>query len=231
MIGLPEIDLAQHLRGVARYWDAAADRYLALYRDELAAKPYDREILDAFAARIGAGGRVCDAGCGPCGHVAAHLASRGLEVLGVDLSPRCVALARVEHPALRFEVMDMGALALEDGALDGVIACYAFHYQPKRTLPSVVRELGRVLRPGGQLLIVAKEGAGERWIDDPMGGATQVFWAAFTAPELESLAAENGFRVDGSAARDPRAGEIAARRLYVAATKSSATHAPRATPP
>ncbi len=231
MIDLPEHDLAAHLRGVARYWDAVANRYLALYRDELARKPYDREVLDAFAERVGAGGRACDAGCGPCGHVAAHLASRGLEVLGVDLSPRCVALARIEQPALRFEVMDMGALALEDGALDGVIAYYAFHYQPKVTLPAVVREFHRVLRPGGQLLIVAKEGAGEGWIDDPMGGATRVFWAGFTAIELESLAAENGFRIAGSLARDPQPDEIAARRLYVAATKSTAPPAPRATPP
>ena len=38
------------------------------------------------------------------------LAERGLDVLGVDLSPRCVELARAERPGLRFEVLDQRAV-------------------------------------------------------------------------------------------------------------------------
>ncbi len=204
---------------MAAYWDALADRYLALFRDELDGKPYDRRALDAFAGRVGSGGRVCDAGCGPCGHVARHLADRGLDVIGIDLSPRCVALARGEQPALRFEQMDMGALRLGDGSLDGVLAYYSFHYQPKASLPLVVREFRRVLRPGGQLLVVVKEGLGEGWIDDPMGSGTKVFWSGFTPPELEVLATDGGFQVDGITGRDPQPDEIAVRRLYLGATR------------
>lgn len=91
---------------VIRTWDARADRYLELFRHELASKPFDRAILAGFAERVGAGGRVCDAGCGPCAHVAAFLADQGLSVLGADVSPRCVQLARREQPGLRFEVLD-----------------------------------------------------------------------------------------------------------------------------
>ncbi len=204
---------------VARYWDDNADRYLALFRDELQGKPYDRAVLDRFATALGPGSRVCDAGCGPCGHVAAHLARHGLQVLGVDISPRCVMLARREHPSIRFEVMDMGALTAADGALDGLVAYYALHYQPKHTLPSVFREFGRALRAGGRLLIVAKEGAGEGLVDDPLGSGTRIFWAAFTRDELVDRAARNGFTVESSDVREPYADEIAARRIYVNAAK------------
>ena len=65
------------LRDVESYWDAVADRYLELFRNELLGKPFDRQVLDEFAARVGRGGSVCDAGCGPCGHVTRYLGSDG----------------------------------------------------------------------------------------------------------------------------------------------------------
>jgi SAM-dependent methyltransferase len=212
-------ELRDHLRHVTRYWDDTADKYLGLFRDELLGKPYDRAVLDRFAAALGRRARVCDAGCGPCGHVAAYLARHELLVFGIDISPRCVALARHEQPSVPFDVMDMGALSLEDGSLDGIVGYYALHNQPKSTLPSVVREFRRVLRAGGRLLIVAKEGSGEGWIDDPLGSGTKVFWAAFTGDELVALAASNGFSVEGCAVREPQPDEIAARRIYVTAVK------------
>jgi len=202
-----------HLAEVARRWDAAADRYLELFRHELDGKPHDLAALSAFAARVGPGGRVCDAGCGPCGHVARRLGDAGLEVLGVDLSPRCVALARLEQPGLRFEPWDMGALPLPDGALDGLVAFYALHDQPRATLPAVLAEWARAVRPGGQLLLVAKEGVGEGWIEDPLGTGLRAWWTAFSPGELAALARGAGFEEVALHVREPQPDEIAARRI------------------
>lgn len=208
------------LRDVASYWDAVADRYLELFRHELAGKPFDRQVLDEFAARVGRGGRACDAGCGPCGHVTAHLAARALDVVGVDLAPRCVELARREHPHLRFEVMDMGALGFADGSLDGLVAYYATHYQPASVLRGVLGEFHRALRPGGHLLVVAKAGEGESWIEDPLGSGRRVFWFACTERELVAAVVAAGFLVERSARRPPLPDEIAAQRIYVTAVRS-----------
>jgi SAM-dependent methyltransferase len=204
---------------VTRYWDGVADRYLALFRDELAGKPLDLQLLGTFAERVGPGGRVCDAGCGPCGHVTRYLADRGLDVVGVDLSARCVELARVEQPSLHFERMDMRSLAFPDGALDGLVAYYVTHYQPSATLPALLGEFLRVLRPGGQLLVVAKAGRGEGWIEDPLGGGTPVFWSAGTEQELVAAVETAGFSVTLRGQRSPQADEIAADRIYVAAER------------
>jgi hypothetical protein len=54
---------------VARDYDALAAAYTEHVAGELEGKPFDRELLRRFAARVGEGG-VCDLGCGP-GHVAA----------------------------------------------------------------------------------------------------------------------------------------------------------------
>ena len=152
--------------------------------------------------------------------MAAHLARRGLDVLGIDLSPRCVALARQEQPALRFEVMDLRALALPAASLDGLVAYYALHDQPKAGLPAAFAEWARVLRPGGQLLVVAKEGAGEGPIPDPLGSGIAVWWTAFTPAELQAPAEAAGFRVQACLTRDPLPGELAARRISLSATRS-----------
>jgi len=79
-------------------YDRVAGAYAERYFTELERKPFDRELLDRFAADLRGRGPVCDLGCGP-GHVGRYLAERGVEVIGVDLSPGMVALARAEPRA------------------------------------------------------------------------------------------------------------------------------------
>jgi len=58
---------------VQRSYDLLADQYVQNIYDELRHKPFDRELLDRFAASIPVGSLVCDIGTGP-GHVARLLA-------------------------------------------------------------------------------------------------------------------------------------------------------------
>jgi SAM-dependent methyltransferase len=206
---------------VVRAWDARADRYLELFRHELDGKPFDRELLDAFARRMPRGGRVVDAGCGPCGHVSSFLAERGLDVLGIDLSPRCVELARSEQPGCRVEVMDQRAIDPDriGGALDGLVSYYSLHDQPKAGLADTLAAWAGVIRLGGQLLVVAKEGTSDGVIDDPLGSGIRVYWAEFTESELVATAQAAGFRIDDIAAREAYDDEIRIRRLFVTATR------------
>jgi SAM-dependent methyltransferase len=210
----------EHRATVAGYWDAVAERYVELFRDEFQGKPFDRRILASFAEELAAGATVCDAGCGPCGHVTRLLADAGLNAVGVDISPRCIELARKEQPSLRFEVMDMAGMDFADGEFQGLVAYYSLHYQPKLSLGGVIREFARVLYPAGLLLIVVKEGCGEGWIADPMGSSQQVFWCDFQPEELQSLVSANGFDVTGCEVREPMPEEIAVRRIYLSARRA-----------
>ncbi|MEU1470076.1 class I SAM-dependent methyltransferase [Streptomyces sp. NPDC005761] len=203
---------------VIRTWDARADHYLRLFRHELDGKPFDLAALHAFAGRVTEGGTVYDAGCGPCGHVTELLAARGLDVLGIDLSPRCVALAREEKPGCRFAVMDQREIA--GARLDGLVSYYSLHDQPKRELPAALAAWAAALRPGGQLLIVAKEGTGDHVIDDPLGSGLRVYWAEFTQDELRAAAVAAAFRVDDCTVREAYEGEIPTRRIHLAATRA-----------
>jgi len=86
------------LEAVRASYDRVADSYVALGMGDLAPQPWLRAALAAFAERVRGLGPVLDVGCGP-GQVTAHLADLGLDVSGVDLSPRMVEHARRLHPA------------------------------------------------------------------------------------------------------------------------------------
>ncbi len=141
-------------------YDTVAADYAEVLRDLLADSTFDRAMLGAFAELVPEG-RVAEIGCGP-GRIAAHLASLGLDVFGVDLSPQMVEVARERYPGLRFEVGTMLALDLPDASLDGLVAWYSIIHTPPERLPEVFAEFARVLKPGGYLLLAFQAGDDHR---------------------------------------------------------------------
>jgi SAM-dependent methyltransferase len=133
-------------------YDAVAGRYAQELGDELAGKSVDRALYGLFAELVGAGARIADVGCGP-GHVGAHLATLGLDVTGIDLSPGMVEVARTRYPHLQFRTGDMTVTgALGDGGWAGAVLPYSIvHFGPAQRALAFT-ELARVIRPGGWLL-------------------------------------------------------------------------------
>lgn len=81
---------SERLDRTAASYDQIAGEYVIQLYHELDNKPIDRAALDQFAERMRGQGVVCDMGCGP-GHVGRYLADRGVDVIGVDLSPGMLA--------------------------------------------------------------------------------------------------------------------------------------------
>ncbi len=133
-------------------YDRVADTYVDLAVGRLYDEPWLRAALDAFAEDVTGLGPVLDVGCGP-GHVTAHLAARGLDVRGVDLSPRMVEHARRRYPSLRFDVASVTDLELAPGSLGGVLGWWSLFNLPRNVLAKVVVDFARALVPGGQVLI------------------------------------------------------------------------------
>jgi ubiquinone/menaquinone biosynthesis C-methylase UbiE len=105
------------------------------------------------------GARVLDLGCGT-GVIARQLAARvGAtgSVLGVDVSTTMLEVAKAHgtHPTLRFEQGDATALQYEDGRFDQAIAARLLMHVPHPH--AVLRELRRVVRPGGRLALLERD--------------------------------------------------------------------------
>ena len=142
-------------------YDTAADAYRTLVRDVVRQGRVQIALLADFAEHVtaGGGGPVADVGCGP-GLITAHLAELGLDVRGLDLSPRMVELARQDHPHLRFDVGTMAALPYADGELAGILAWWSIIHTPPERLPALFAEFHRALAPGGQVLLGFHAGDG-----------------------------------------------------------------------
>lgn len=112
---------------------------------------------DALAARVRdlvplAGDELAlDAGTG-AGALAYALAPRVREVVGVDVVPELLELARVNAPAnASFVEGDITALEFERGSFDFAGTLRTLHHVARPELP--VAELARVTRPGGTILV------------------------------------------------------------------------------
>jgi len=150
-------ELAQINEETREAFNLAAERYYELFKDEMKQKEYDRVILDKFAGNFDSESIIYDMGCGP-GHITRYLSDKGLHVVGIDISEKCIQIARRENPKMRFRVMDMTRLDLADKSIDGIISFYSIIHTPKRLMNILFYEFNRVLKRGGQILIVVKKG-------------------------------------------------------------------------
>ena len=80
---------------------------------------------DFLLAHVAAGARVLDLGCGSGVPTAGMLAESGIEVVGVDVSTRMLALARRNVPTGRFVAMDVMELDDSLGGFDGACAFFS----------------------------------------------------------------------------------------------------------
>jgi SAM-dependent methyltransferase len=201
-------------------YDDIAEPYAAKYAAELDAKPFDREMLDAFASGIPDDGLVCDLGCGP-GQVARYLAERGIDVFGIDVSPGMIAIARRSNPTIRFEEGDMFALPLDNLALAGIAAFYAIVNLPSDRLARAFDEMFRVLGPQGSLLLAFHIGDEAIAPQEIFGIAISIQFYLFRPQFVAEELAKSGFRVERIFERDPYpAGiEYPTRRAYLFAKK------------
>jgi SAM-dependent methyltransferase len=94
-----------------------------------------------------------DVGCGS-GTFARLLAERPGQVVGIDLSPSMIQVARArseKYPNLRFEVADANDWPLPSEAYDCIVSIATLHHLP---LEEMLGRMGDALRPGGALLIL-----------------------------------------------------------------------------
>lgn len=82
------------------------------------------------------------------------LAAAAERVVGVDMSGDIAAMARRRHPALVTKAADIRRLPFDDASFDTVVSTSTLdHFESRQDIGVALREITRVLRPGGQLLL------------------------------------------------------------------------------
>ena len=200
-------------------YNLAARKYHDLFHDEMREKEYDRRILDSFSRRFNKTSLVCDAGCGPSGHIGRYVFEKGIQVIGVDISDKCVEMARHHNPQMRFERGDIGNLAFDDRSFDGIISYYSIINTPRKYVGRLFREFHRVLKRYGSLLVAVKSGTTEGYLDDLLGIKTEIYMTYFTEAEIAARFKEAGFLLEFIETRNPYDFEIATERVFAIGQK------------
>ena len=198
-------------------YDAVAEEYVRRISQELEAKPFDRALLDRFAARLAGQGPVWDLGCGP-GHVARYLLDRGVAVAGLDLSAALVACARQLNPTIPFEQGDFRRLPALDHSWAGMVAFYSIVHLPREEVTPTLVEWRRVVRPGGLLLLAVHLGENALNLDEWWGHRVSVDFAFFQTHELVGYLEAAGWHIVETTEQDPYLGvETQTPRVYILA--------------
>jgi phosphatidylethanolamine/phosphatidyl-N-methylethanolamine N-methyltransferase len=153
------------IRSAYRRWAPVYDHTFGLVAAE--GRKHSVEIINQGR------GRVLEVGVGTGLSLPAY--GRHLEIVGIDLSPEMLEKARERIAEERLtnitglHVMDAAALTFVDASFDTVVAMYVMTVVPEPE--KVMRELARVCRPGGEVIIVnhfsAEEGM-RGWVERRM---------------------------------------------------------------
>src|SRR3954471_16925661 len=144
-----------------RFWDERAREDALAYVDDRGRRGEDfwrggEEVLATFEQQLGftvGGDLIVEIGCG-VGRVTRALAARVESVIAIDVSAEMLARARELNPELAGVRWAQGdgetLLGVEDASVDGVFSHVVFQHLPDPDLTlGYVREMGRVLLPGG----------------------------------------------------------------------------------
>ena len=151
-------------------WDSVAARYgeTVTGSDSISAR------FAAFLAQeLGplAGRRVLDLGCGH-GWLAARLAGRGAEVMGLDGSTELLALGRSRHPELELHQVDLteGLGPAQGRTFDRIVSLMVLMDLPELEL--LLRDVSAALRPGGRLIFTMPHPCfwAQSPVEDPSSG-------------------------------------------------------------
>ena len=200
-------------------YDRVAAEYADRFKDEMDDKPFDRDCLDRLAREVGDLGPICDLGCGP-GQIARYLHRQGVKTLGVDLSPKMVAEAQRLNPEIHFHQGNMLSLLDADDSWGGIAAFYCIIHIPREQVVDALREMRRVLKPGGILLVTFHIGEEIKHIDEWWEKPVNLDFAFYLPDQMEAWLKEAGLDLVETLVREPNPEvEVATRRAYLFAKK------------
>lgn len=146
---------ASRVLRIRESYDQLADRY-----DDAYCSPKDlaeNDLIRRWTSPL-TPGPVLDVGCGTGLFIDLHNGSVG-EYHGFDISPRMLSRAQEKHPAHTFTEHDMDApWPVPDESQSAVVSLFAMHYTSRPAF--VVREMARVLAPGGRFFLTLYS---QRW--------------------------------------------------------------------
>ncbi|WP_395369649.1 class I SAM-dependent DNA methyltransferase [Streptomyces tubercidicus] len=152
-----------------------------------------------LADTLPAGSRVLDLGCGTGLPSARQLVDSGHRVVGIDLSPSMIRLARQNVPDADFHRLDIadlrGGRLGGTGSFDGIAAFFSLLMLPRAEIPYALGMLHDLLRPEGLLALSMVEADVDDFTIPFLGNSVRV--SGYLRDDLRRVVHDAGFDVVG----------------------------------
>ncbi len=140
--------------------------------------------------------RVLDVACGP-GNLARYLVRQrpDLDLLGIDLAPRMVELAREAVPSARFAVHDCRRLADLHETFDGIVCAFGLPYLSPEEAAAFLDAAAHVLEPDGGLFLSTMLGRSEDGGFEPCSTGDRLYVTYYDEEKVLRMVRGAGFTV------------------------------------
>ncbi|MBI4134513.1 MAG: class I SAM-dependent methyltransferase [Candidatus Sungbacteria bacterium] len=191
------------------------DRIAEDYSRDHAKDTWGYDFIKESLSSLPRSARVLDIGCGP-GNECGYLKALGYAPVGVDFSEAMIRIARLRHPTVPFQVTDITELASLPGSFEAAIARSSLLHLKKPQVPAALKEIVRLLMPGGVFYCAVKEGEDEKEVTESDYGYPYTrFFSYFMPEELLALLETAGLHIK----RWERLEASEAPRIQVSAVK------------
>mmetsp|Transcript_29463 Transcript_29463/g.41469 ORF Transcript_29463/g.41469 Transcript_29463/m.41469 type:complete len:220 (-) Transcript_29463:290-949(-) len=207
-------------------YDNISQQFHDKFKEELSHKQFDRDALDNFSTLVLKSFsndhekillKVLDVGCSSSAQQASYLSSK-FSVTAIDLSEKCIEVAKSHFPDITFHAMDMRTLDFENDSFHGICMFYSLIHITKEEVETVLKECFRVLKKNGVLILTvylgSHDGIVEAW------GKNTFYYRCCAPNEVQQHLERIGMQILSSKERKPfYEGELQLERLYIVARK------------
>ena len=178
------------------------------------------KFIDEFIDLVAKNGKILDIGCGT-GTDAGYMASKGFEIIGIDLSEEMLKAAKKKFPHIDFRIADMRKLTFDKEQFDGIFTAFSLFHLPKKDVPNVLKNLYDFLKPNGPIYITIQEGKSEEiFINEPLKLDEKIFLNIMSSKEIKELIENAGFVIIKQHRIEPiQEGEFQFAKLFTIARK------------
>jgi ubiquinone/menaquinone biosynthesis C-methylase UbiE len=174
-------------------FDANAKGYEAKYMDV----SLYHAALDRFCALLARpNAEVLELACGP-GNITKYVLKQrpDLRILGTDLAPNMLELARMNCPTATFQLLDQRRMSGLERAFDGIISGFGLPYLTSEEAARSIRDAARCLNPNGVLYLSTMEDDPAKSGFETSSSGAQLYINYHRAQDLGAALNANGFNI------------------------------------
>lgn len=138
-------------------------------------------------------GKIIDLGCG-AGRDCKWFLVNGYKLIGIDISPKMIELAKSNNPQGEFFVKSFYQLGDLREKFDGFWAACSFLHVPKEKIADVIIKVKQLLNPGAIGFIAIKEGGQEKSVEWQNSGQKRFFFF-YSQDEFAHILTNAGFEI------------------------------------